>query len=261
MSWADIVRTVTPEKAEVDPSALDPDKKSLARSTKRWALRRGMTWPPEAGQEVLPTLKTMERKAQHEQEYLDACNGGPITRGARQWARENDLPWPPPGTSPKERCYLLKSEGKSWEEIQAEVGYKHMHHAIEAARRWAVANDLPWPLPGMRDHTGSHDRQASAYEMLMAGSSIEEVRDENGYKSVSGTEKGIMSHVKRNGLPVPERFASRTKRPHKIDTSRDAQVVTLRDQGWTWKRIRDHLDYRSLSGPQKAYRRFKETQP
>lgn len=257
LTWADIVSKVSPEVDANDAHALDVAKKSLSRSAKRWAIRRGMAWPPEAEQEVLPTLKTQEAWDRKEQEYQEALAGGDLTSGARQWAQEHDLPWPPPGRSPQERCYNMKAEGKSWEEIQAAGGYKHLHHTIEAARRWAFANDLPWPLPGMRDNTlaGWQQRQARAYELHQDGSPIEEIMEETGYTSKYTAYKGIRSHARRNGLPDP--LVDTLTR--KVDTSRESEVVRLRDRkGWSWPKIRDHLGYHSTSGPRKAYSRHKE---
>lgn len=175
---------------------------NLTRATKRWAQIRGMAWPPEPDQELLPTSSRKELRKRWRQEYETVRDPNiPLSDGARRWAQENDLPWPPEGRNPQERCYTMKTEGHTWEEIQAAGGYKNLHHAIEAARRWAEANQLKWPLPGMFDRNQSRERQARAYQMHVEGTTLEEIREVLGYKSNAGVYNGIRAHAARNGLP------------------------------------------------------------
>ena len=152
VSWAEVATRVLPEVADVVSA-----RKSLSRGTKRWALARGMAWPPVPGQKV-PELTICQQRLRDRwaQEYEAGRDPAiRLTDGARRWARDNGFPWPPPERqrarrSRLEACYLLKAEGKSWEEIRILTKYKGDHIVIEAARKWAHANDLPWPLPGMR---------------------------------------------------------------------------------------------------------------
>jgi len=161
-SWAQIAESVSPEVAS-DPSgkALAGAKKNLSRAAKRWARARGMSWPPEPGQEV-PERTVLQHQSRERwaQEY-EACREPTveIAAGAKRWAIEQGLPWPPPERAHarshvrhtrQEQSYQLKAEGLDWETIRARVGYKRLHHAIEGARRWATANELLWPLPEMR---------------------------------------------------------------------------------------------------------------
>lgn len=134
------------------------NRKNPSSLAMKHAIRFGLQWP-------IVTKRKREQRALKHEACLLARGCGPdwekigrrlgITPSqAASYAREHadiagvDIPCP---QSKGEYLYRERERGKTWETIQKEVGYKHLHHVIGHAKRWALKTGALWPpLPGDR---------------------------------------------------------------------------------------------------------------
>lgn len=83
------------------------------------------------------------------------------TNVAKKYAKERGLPWPlrvvrasAAPVAPKERpeleqqkrAYEARSQGRPWDEVMREAGYRHVPNAMGGAKRYALREGKSWPI-------------------------------------------------------------------------------------------------------------------
>ena len=144
LPWAEIGEQLSASTSSISVLAL------------RYARSRGLPWP-------LPSKTRHENTLVGERAYLlrkdeeltweeIAADLDTTPERAKRLAlahrKKNDLP---PVAKPTRAqrfgpvCYQLRMEGLTWNEVAARAGMKWNTHACTAAKKHALANNLPWP--------------------------------------------------------------------------------------------------------------------
>lgn len=128
-------------------------KAAAQRAVAAHAARNGVEVPPEM---MKGEIYYREREAGHSwRRIADDHNIKHVQHAvqpARYWAEKTGALWPPVPGDRRKRAYIERAmTGDKWEVIAERLGYnveyKHGYNATEAARKFAKANGLPWPVP------------------------------------------------------------------------------------------------------------------
>lgn len=175
--------------AEVGCASVD----AAIAGAKKYALRKGLKWPVHtvrhAARDQVQLNRALRRAAKDEEVYLAVAGGAPIMsiKGYTPYLVYKALErhclrtGAPPLPRNPERAYRMRAEQQlRWEVIARDLGYGRDNAAIEAARLFALANDLPWPVkitstPMRPGWTPERYVGKRYYEAVVAGASWEEV--------------------------------------------------------------------------------------
>jgi hypothetical protein len=126
---------------------------------KKYAKRSGLEWPMKTikdrrAKEAAQAKEVAQAKADAGV-YRKVRDGTPVSRikgltptlvykaVERHAERSGDAPL---AKNPERAYQMRQDEGRTWREIATTLGYKRDNNAIEQARIFAEANDLPWPI-------------------------------------------------------------------------------------------------------------------
>jgi len=215
---------------------------SAIRAARQYAVAVGEKWPltlPRIKVSVLGKdayeLRAKQVKWEDIGERLkrhkDSCS-----KAARQYARDNQLPWPPfegpDGDKVGQEAYKRRETNFDlWSDIASDLGL-----ATDACRRyaeiWAGNNNKQWPISAPKDfrrHAGksAYERRAETFESWPdIGKALD--RDE-GY-----VLKAAKDHAEQHGLPWPVPFPEGMD-PESIRRDTGLEAYKLREErrmGW-----------------------------
>lgn len=139
-----------------------------------------------------------------------------------------------------ESAYGLRSAGKPWAEVAEECGCASTDAAVAGAKKWALRNNMEWPISVVtKRERRAHEQEmtdAKLYEAVASGTPIRNLGNP------TSVYKAIDRHADRNGLP---------RLPKNGERAYQMRVETNR----SWSQIARHLGYRYSNHATEAARR------
>jgi len=132
------------------------------------------------------------------------------------------------------QAYELKVKGMTWYDIAHRLFEDISDHgkAADAARKYALVNDLPWPL--VRNREEDQERQKQSYLRRAEGETWFEIAIALGYNGEQPPHFGAKTFAIRETLPWPIPPIDFASLPEPETPLRDALAYRCREQGIPW---------------------------